>query len=519
MASVATGSSLSEATLESYLERTRADWNNVGVAVAVVQGSGIVCARGFGAKELGQTACIDADTLFQIGSTTKAFTTAALGILVDERKVRWDDPVTDYLPEFQLQDPWLTRNLTIRDVVAHRSGISVTLYPFLSVMDSDQAIRQLRYVSPEARFRDSFLYNNLLYAVAGKVIEAASGMTWNRFIETRLLLPLRMNRSGTSPYDFWSARHVAPAIFGAAPAGCPRFNEARDGNVAMPHGWDENRSVVALPWQSYDNAAAAGSIVSSAADMAQWLVLHLNEGRFDDRQLLTRETARELHATQNLHAGANKFLFDEARESYAMGWWRTEYRGHAHLAHSGGIIGFPAYVALLPDRKMGVVVLSNGPKVANDEYTLEYLFHKAIALWVFDRLLGAPSRAWNQELLARFQSAQCDAQTREVELGRSRLADAPPSLALAQYAGVFEDRSTHSRLAVRVMNGTLMMSFTGEGAYAASLEPWHRDLFRLRSRAGVADALGVQFAAFAIDPAGQVTSMSALGATFSRVLV
>ncbi len=389
---------------DRYIERAQANFGNVGVAVAVVRGSDVIYARGFGVREWGKAAPITPDTLFEVGSTTKAFTTAALGILVDEGKIGWDEPVIKYLPEFQLQDPWLTRHLTIRDAVTHRSGVADNFYAYTSVLDKDAVVRQLRYLSAESEFRDSYHYNNLLYAAAGKVLEAASGTTWDEFMKRRVLEPLAMKRSGTSAYQFWDAKYVAPAFYGSAPVRSVHIDQAIDRDVAMPHGLDESGAINVLPWITFDNAAPAGAIVSSATDMANWLVMHVNDGSFAGRQLLKKDTVEELHAPQNLRIGNyGQFPLDSV-DSYAMGWIQGKYRGHVHLAHGGGMLGFPAYMAVIPDRKIGVVVLSNGPMMITDDGK----FHRSIAFWLFDRLLGAPMRDWGKEFLTQKQAAQHD---------------------------------------------------------------------------------------------------------------
>lgn len=516
--------SFSDVALDRYIEQVRAEWKNVGLAVAVVAGRSVIYSQGFGLRQFDHAARVTADTLFQIGSTTKAFTTAALGMLVEEGKIHWDDAVIDYLPGFQLQDSWVTRNLTIRDAVTHRSGTSDrsarNFYPFLGIKNSDETIAQARHLVAEAPFRDSYRYSNIMYAVAGKVTEAASGLAWQEWVRRRLLQPLRMNRSGMSPYEFWDARHVAPAIFGSAPAGRPSLDCARDENVAMPHGWDENGAIAVMPWQSYDNAAAAGSIVSSAADMANWLILNLDEGRFENQQLLTEQTLRELHATQNLRIDANQFPFLETGESYAMGWRRSRYCGHTHLAHGGGIIGFPAYVAMLPDRKLAVVVLSNGSQEAREKVGVHKAApSKSIAFWIFDRLLEAPVRDWSKDFLGCARQAHQEAGQMEERLERSRLRRAPPSLTEQQYTGEYEDIEGRSgRVHVVLKDGQLKLCFAGEGAYSADLEHWHGEIFRLRTHPGVADVLGPQFASFVIDALGEVVAVSAFGATLRRAI-
>jgi CubicO group peptidase (beta-lactamase class C family) len=489
----------------------------------VVTDGNVVYARGFGARQFNRAAAVNADTLFQIGSTTKAFTTAALGILVDEGRIRWDDPIIDYLPQFQLQDPWLTRQVTLRDALSHRTGLSDrtsrNFYPFLGLKSQEETVAQVRCVASDARFRDSYSYSNLMYAVAGKVTEVVSGMSWAQWLERRLFEPLRMRRTAASPYHFWDAKDVAPAIFGSAPAGVPGFDRARDSNVAMPHGWNERGEVETIAWQSYDNAAAAGSIVSSAADMANWMLLHVSEGKFDKQQLLKRHTLRELQSTQNWNTGIRLFPFLDNPETYALGWRRAEHRGYAHVSHGGGIIGFPAYVALLPQAGLGVVVLSNGSQETREKVGMyKTALGKSIALWAFDRLLDAPVRDWSQEFLGHAQEAQRQMRAQEEELERARRShEAQPSPLVQKYVGDYEDvEGCSGRVHVREQNGQLTLSFAGEGAYSAQLEPWQRDLFRLRTGVGVADVLGPQFAGFVIGPRGDVTAMSAFDATLLR---
>jgi CubicO group peptidase (beta-lactamase class C family) len=333
--------------IDRYVERVLADWKHVGAAIAVVRGGEVIYARGFGLREVGKPAPVTTNTLFQIGSTTKAFTTAALAILVDEGKIRWDDPVVEHLPGFQLQDPWLTRRVTIRDAVTHRSGVPDNYYPYLAIMTRDEVVRQLRYLTPDAGFRDSFRYNNLMYAAAGKVIEAASGTTWDDFVTRRLLEALGMTRSGTSAYQYWDSAYVAPTFYGSARrrAGADR---ARDTNVAMPHGVGEDGSTSVLPWVNFDSPAPAGSIVASISGMANWVMMQLDEGRFAGRQVIRPETVREMHTPQNRRVSAKPFPLDTL-DGYGLGWFTGRYRGQRHVAHSGGMLGFPAYVAMLPD--------------------------------------------------------------------------------------------------------------------------------------------------------------------------
>lgn len=509
---------------DEYIARVLVGWQAAGVAVAVVQGTELIYAKGFGLREAGKGAPVDPGTLFQVGSTTKAFTAAAIGILVEEGKLRWDDPVNEHLPWFRVQDPWLTQRLTIRDTLTHRSGIAGGWYFALTITDAERAVRDLRHAPCEGAFRDCYLYSNPMYAVAGKIIEAASASTWGRFVSERLLKPLGMTRSGTSPYEFWEAPYVAAAFLGSAPASGYGIEQARDSNTAMPHARNSDGTVVVMPWQSYDSAAAAGSVVSTAAEMGNWLLMHLNEGRFSGRSILKSETVRELHTLQNARLAAqppfdsDQFPLSDGSSYYAMGWFRALYRGQLHLSHGGGMLGFPAYAAFMPERQIGVVVLANGPQPIRDELAL----NKAIGFWLLDRLLGESRDDWSDEFLSRARSVSEAAQREEETLQRSRLKDSPPSVAIAAYTGVYEDRRGRSGpVCVTLERGRLHLRFPGAGAFSASLEPWQGDLFRLHASAevdGVFDSGGLanRFVAFAVDPWGQVSSMRAFGAMLAR---
>lgn len=500
---------------DRYVQQVRAEFDNVGVAVAVVHGDKVLMARGFGVREAGKAAPVDAGTLFQIGSTSKAFTCAALAVLVDEGKIRWDDPVVKYLPALRLQDPYITRHLTIRDAVTHRSGIPDNYYPYMAIMDEQQVIGQLRDLPAQSEFRDSFHYNNLMYAVAGKVLEAASGMSWNEFMKRRVFEPLQMRRSGTSAYQFWDKQYVAPTFYGSIAGGRTSFDRARDANVAMPHGLDERGAAMVLPWVTFDNAAPAGAVVSNATDMAHWLIMQVDEGHFGGNQVLQKETVRELHTTRNIMnmSDARQYPLERV-EGYALGWFKGDYQSQVYLAHGGGMLGFPAYMAIMPDQKIGVAVLSNGPSRIIDDYR----FHRAIAFGALDRLLGAPAHDWGKDFLARMQADGREAQRKERELQQARLQNAPASLPLEGFVGTYEDRRLHSGpVVVRVENGGLFLSF-GEGALSGRMEHWHGNVFRLRTNAGGYEYIGPEFTAFTLDPAGKVVSMSLTSPYFSFVL-
>lgn len=499
------------ADLDAYVEQVRIDWQFPGVAVAVVEGDKVLYVKGFGVRQKGRAEKVDADTLFEIGSTSKAFTTAALGLLVDEGKLRWDDPVNDHVPAFRLRDPWLTSHVTVRDLVSHRTGIADPSWFALGIMNPDEAMALLRTAPEATQFRDSFLYSNLMFGVAQKVVEARSGKSWQDFVKNRLFGPLGMARSKTGVLDLWDSENATPTFMGSAPSGKADLALAKDGNVAMPHGIGANGAMVPMAWQTYDNAAGAGAVISSANDMAKWLMPHLNEGRANGATILRPETVTELHAQQNLR-GRSQFPFEGKHEGYALGWQTARYRDMDYVAHGGGVIGFPAYVATLPDRKIGVVVLGNGFQSVRDGYTL----HKAIAFHVFDRLLKTPGRDWRAEALARSRATKAAIAKQDQDLLAARGA-APAAQPLDLYAGSYEDKAGGSGVVrVRVEGAGLRLAFEGKGAFSAGLEPWKPGLFRLRAEPSVGDVAGPQFVPFVIGPDGKVASMTLLGAILKR---
>jgi CubicO group peptidase (beta-lactamase class C family) len=497
--------------LDQYIEQVRIQFQNVGAAIAVVQGGDILYARGFGARTFGEVARVNSHTLFQIGSTTKAFSATALAMLVEEGKVRWDIPVIDVIPEFRLSDPERTEQVTIRDLVSHRTGMADDPFPFLGIMGGDNVIGKVQYLKPKSPFRDSFEYSNLIFGLMGPVIERVSGMTWQAFIACRILGPLKMKRSGTSPYEFWDDRYVASTFLGYAPGGLPDPADADKANLAMPHVVSSDGSVQMLAWQSYDFAAASGALVSSAAEMANWLLLNLNDGNFDGRRLLGAQSLRELHATQNAHAGAQEFPLDAGSQSYAMGWRRSHYHGEIHLAHGGGMLGFPSYAALLPNRRLGVVVLSNGSQPVRE-------FQRCIAFGILDRFLSAPSVDWSREFLDQAAESYRNEMAYEDALRRSLPSNPPSSLSIDRYAGVYESPAQRSaRIDVSVTEGRLTFGLMGSGAYSAVLEHWQGDVFRVRSKAGVDEVLGPTFVTFCVDHPGGVIALSVFDHTFQRL--
>jgi CubicO group peptidase (beta-lactamase class C family) len=259
------------AEIDKYAEKVRQDWNVPGFAIAIVKDDKVLFAKGYGIRELGKTEKIDENTLFAIASNSKAFTTAGLAILVDEGKLNWDDKVVKYLPEFQMPDDWVTREITVRDLVSHRSGLgtfSGDLLWYDTTYTDDEVISRIKYLKPVNGFRAGYGYQNLMFITAGKVLEKISGKTWQDFVKERILTPLEMNRTNTSVKDL------------------------KD-NVSSPHN-ESGGKLRPLPHGNVDSARAAAGLNSSVADLAQWLRLQLGRGKFNGKQIFSEKQSWEM---------------------------------------------------------------------------------------------------------------------------------------------------------------------------------------------------------------------------------
>jgi CubicO group peptidase (beta-lactamase class C family) len=502
--------------LDAYIEQARRDWQVPGLAVGIVYGGKVFHVRGFGVREAGRDAPVDAHTRFQIGSMSKAFTAAALGLLVDEGRVSWDDPVIKHLPWFRLSDPWLTQQVTLRDLVGHRTGIGGA---YLAPIDNNEMVKRARFVEPSVPFRSHYLYSNLMYRVAGAVVAEVSGGTWEDFVRKRMLVPLQMTDSGASPYDFWDAAYVAPCMYCQAPAGKASFEQARVTNVAMPHRPTPAGSTP-LPWQSIGQDGSSGALVASVTDMLNWLQMNLNRGEWQGQRFLREETVRELHATQM--QPRNDYDWIAARiervagkpqvaPGYAMGWRTSQYRNLKLLEHTGALAANRAYGAMLPERGIGVVILANAPGRGSGG------LHEAIALRVLDVLLGARPHDWSRDFLEAVTLAEQKQRAADEQLERSRLRGTHPSLATERYVGEYEN-GWFGR--VRIDQAGQGLTLRVPGAFEWPLEHWHNDTFRVQVRVSGVDMLKF-FLTFQIDERGQIRSLDsgweALGKSFVPV--
>ena len=468
---------------DEYVTQAVEDWGAVGLAVAVVHDGDVVFAKGYGIRDIETGAPVDENTLFAIGSTTKAITAAALGILHDEDKLDWDDRVIDHLPGFTLADAYVTRELTIRDLLTHRAGLgnADTLW-YRTGRPAADIVERARHIEPAYSFRAGYTYQNLMYATAGAVVEAVSGVPWAEFVRRRIFQPLGMN--DTVPL-------LAETL-------------TRD-NVAAPH-YRIDGEIVRADNASVDNVAAAGSVWSSVADMSRWVWLMLGGGELDGVRLLKEETHAELLRPQTVIPPGQFYPTTEITRprwtTYALGWFQHDYDGRFVSFHTGSIDGMVAINGLLPDEGIGVYVLGNLDHVE----VRHALMYKAFDLW------GgvADGRDWSTELRALYERLGARAEAAAAARRDARVPDTSPSRPVEAYAGVYED-DLYGQITIELRDGRLHYRML---ELQAPMEHWHYDTFVVRWER---PWMSPSPLTFGFNGAGDPISVEAGGTRFRRV--
>ena len=472
------------AGFDELVTRAMKDWRVPGLAMAVAKDGKIVIERGYGVRQVGQPDAVDSHTLFAIGSTTKAMTAALVGMFVDDKLLAWDDPVVKHLPWFQLKDPAVTRELTVRDLLTHRGGLGNADYLWYGQSNStEEILKRVRLIEPAYSVRSSFIYQNIMYAAAGAVIEAAGRKPWAETIRLRIFEPLGMRDS------------IATAATLNAHS-----------NVAAPHDIVGGQ-VRVIENMSVDPVASAGAVWSSASDMAKWMQFLLDGGRAGGsgrKQLISDATFAELFKPQTIapfEMYPTTSVVKPHWMTYALGWFQQDYRGRAVDFHTGSIDGMTAIHGLMRDDRLGVYVLAN-----LDHAELRH----ALMYTVFDRYIGGRERDWSTELLKLYTGIKRQAdETREKEEAR-RVRGTVPSLPLAQYAGTYSD-PLRGDVEVTLSNGGLRLRY-GPG-FVGPLEHWHYNTFRAK---WTAEWRAPALVTFALNAEGKPTDVELMGGRFVR---
>lgn len=475
------------ATLDRYVEASRIAWNVPGMTVTVVRDGKVIFAKGYGVRELGKSEKVDVDTLFGCMSTTKAMTAVALGMLVDEGKVGWDDKVIEHLPDFRVADPYVANELRIRDLLTHNAGLGNAdfLWALTPEIGADEIVRRMRFAPQAYSLRGGFIYQNIMYLVAGKVVEKASGMSWERFMKERVFDPLGMKNTFPS-YEYHK-------------------NYA---NRSSAH-FEVNGTIRPIPEDSADPVAPAGAVWSTANDVGKWVNFMLGNTTVGGKQLLKPETYKELLRPQVIIPPSGGFYPTAALTkphwtTYGLGWFQHDYRGEKIDFHTGSLDGRTAIIGLIPDKKLGVYVFGN----LDHAEVRHALMYKVFDLFGF----GDNSRDWSTELKTLYGGLKEAADKAVAEAKAKRKPGTKPSLPLESYAGKYAD-PFFGEMTVELVDGKLKLIAGKE--LSATLDHWQFDTFSAKwSREWWGDAL-ISFRIGAVS--GDVEAIDLDGAVMRKV--
>ena len=464
------------AEIDAYAQKVMTDWKQPGMAIAIVKDDKIVFAKGYGTRQLGKTEPVDADTVFAIASNSKAFTSASLAILVDEKKLAWNDKVSKYLPDFKLYDPWVTSELTIRDLVTHRVGLdtfSGDLLWYETNFTGDEILQRVRFLKPVSSFRTQFGYQNLMFIAAGKIVEKVSGKSWCDFVTERILAPLGMSRTTCSV-------------------------KTLPENAAWPHN-ESGGTLRVLHRGNVDGAYSAAALNSSVNDLSKWMRLQLGKGKFEGKQIFSEAQAwgmHQPHLAQQISETSWRGNPTRHFTGVASGWFVYDYYGKKIINHSGGLDGMLSYTHLIPEENVGFVVLTNS----------EYPAFTIMASKIRDVFVGAPKRDWSAEGLEQVKRNKTAADEETAKVNAARVPNTKTSLAVKDYAGTYSD-DLYGAITITEENGRLVMRFSRSPNFVADLEHWHYDTFQIKWRPSVAYNFPRGFVTFTIDKNGKTDEL------------
>lgn len=455
--------------LDAFVESVRKAFEVPGIAVAVVKDGKVVHAKGYGVRKLGDPAPVDARTLFGIASNTKAFTCAAIAMLAEEGKLSWNDPVIKHVPDFQMYDPYVTREMTIRDLVTHRAGLPLGAGDLLYFPETDytraEIAHRIRFLKPSTSFRSTYNYDNILYLVAGQVIESVTGKSWDDVIRERIFVPLGMTASSTT------------------------YKALLSGNVATPHAPMDGVIRPIAP-MNFDNNAPAASINSNVEELARWAIVQLDGGSLaslkpgSTERLFSAASGRQMWSAQTIQAVGEPPPGLEALRTnfaaYGLGWGLNEFRGYKVASHTGGLPGYVSQVRLVPDLKLGVIVLTNQEVGAA---------FSSITSYVLDAYVGGGKTDWLGAYKALLEKRTGESEEVVKKAAAARAVDSKPSLPIEKYVGTYRD-AWRDDVTVSSEGGKLRMKFGRAKQLDGDLEHFQYDtwIVRWRDRSLNADA-------------------------------
>ncbi len=426
-------------SLEVYVQRALKDWQLPAVAVAIVKGDKIVLMKGYGTKEVGKNEKVDENTLFMIGSNSKAFTATALAMLEQDKKLSLDDKVTKWLPDFKLYNPLATQEIRIKDLLSHRIGFETFQGDFTywrSNLSRKEVMQRMSKIKPMYGFRDKWGYCNAAFLTAGEVIPAVNGQTWEAFLTEKIFKPLQMNTTTALSVDF------------------PKTT-----NKATPHAIIDGK-IVKIDFPNIDNIAPAGSIASSVKEMSNWAIALLNEGKFEGVQIIENKAIMK---TRQIHSvlGKRRHQFNKANYNlYGLGWSLQDYEGKEIVSHTGGVDGFVSSFTLIPSEKLGIVVLTNNSNNA---------FYEALKQEIIDAYLGLPYRNYHQLFLSYNQKDEKEKADWTKSKKDSVKLNLKSALALSSYTGDYKNE-VYGKMQIVLEKGGLVMKFAHHTFLTGKLE-------------------------------------------------
>ncbi len=430
---------------ESYVEKTMTDWNIQGCAIAIVKNGKILYSKGFGYRDVKNKLPVTTNTLFAIGSCTKAFTSAAACILVDQGKLDFDKPVINYIPDFKLYDDYVTMHITPRDMMSHRSGLPRHDLVWYGADDLSRKdlVEKMRYLEPSHGFREVWQYQNGMFLTTGYLIEQISGTSWEDFVKTNILTPLEMNSTNFSVLE-----------------------SQKSSDYSLPYN-EINNEVKEIPFRNINAMGPAGSINSNVLDMSNWMIMQLNPGKFNNKQIVSESSLMQTQTPTMIMPGS---ITDEIfYSSYGMGWMITSYRNHLRVMHGGNIDGFSADVGLYPKDTIGIVILTNMNATQ---------FTGVIRNYTIDKLLELPEIDWNARLIEGRKNAMKTMQEQKDSKDPNMVEGTEPSHPLEDYAGTYENPA-YGKIEIFLDDGKLSGHFH---SFELSLTHYHYDVFEAKPK-------------------------------------
>ena len=436
--------------LDSYIEKCRIDWNVPGMVIAIVKNDTVIFTKAYGVKSIKTGEKVDINTVFGIASNSKAFTSAAMAILVDEGKINWDDKVIKYLPYFELYDTYVSKEMTIRDLLCHRSGLktfSGDLLWYASKYAREEIVRKAKYLKPSYSFRSHYGYSNIMFLTAGLVIEKVSGKSWDDFVFEHFLEPLDMNRS-TSDFD----------------------ELLEIDNLALPH-IEYNNSLLPIDYVNWNNMAPAGGLNSTITDMTKWLKLQLNHGKNGDNKIFSSDVSREMWLPQtidNIAKWEEKVFPSTHFHTYGLGWDLFDLHGRKVVNHNGGLDGMISQVVMVPEENFGFVILTNS--ASSIPFVLMY--------YILDSFLDSNKTDYSEMFLKSLnRNKEYDVKAKEEALEK-RIKNTKPSLDLYKYEGRYHDK-IYGDVLITFENKSLHINFEPTSIFVGTLQHWNYDVFQL----------------------------------------